>query len=173
MNLRKRFIILVSCLFSLSGYSQNFGVGASAIYNFQTEGIGIGARASICPNHRLSFVPQFSYFFPFNKVNEYYIGLAGEFKFIQRDRINVYATVHGGYNSWLNYTASSMEGAKANNWDMEGGIGISNYRCLRPFIEYRYNLMHRETNVQVGFLYVFGCRVKKSSGGHCDAYGCI
>lgn len=169
MLLKKWFIFFFYSLFSFLGYSQNFGLGGSAIYNFQTEGFGMGVRASIFPNNRISIVPQFSYFFPFNKVNEYYLGLAGEFKIVQRDRINIYATLHGGYNSWLNYSASPMSGAQPNNWNMEGGIGISNYKCLRPFIEYRYNLKHRETNLQFGFLYVFGCRVKKSRG-HCDAY---
>ena len=171
MAIKKLHFLIFLSLLSSNCHSQNIGVGASAIYNFQAEGFGLGARVSVFPNNRVSFVPQFSYFFPFNKVNEYYVGLAGEFKFIQRDNLNLYATLHGGYNSWLNFSSSSMEGAKANNWDLEGGVGISTYTCLRPFIEYRYNLMHRETNLQFGFLFVFGCRVKKSSGGHCDAYG--
>jgi hypothetical protein len=173
MTFKKSILFfLLLFLFCFKGKGQTLGIGASGIYNFQAEGFGVGVRASIFPNNRLSFVPQFSYFLPFNKVHEYYICLAGEYKFIERDRINAYAILQGGYNSWLNYADSPMEGAKQNNWDLEGGFGISNYNCLRPFIEYRYNLRHRETNLHLGLLFVFGCRTK-SSKGHCDAYGYI
>lgn len=169
-SVRKALLLPVLILFSSFLSAQVIAVGGSALYNFQTESIGGGVRASIYPNNRISIAPQFSYFFSFNKVHEYYLGIAGEYKFIQRDRINVYAIIHGGYNSWLNYDASNLKTASPNNFDFEGGVGISGTRCLRPFLEYRYNVRHFETNIQFGILYVFGCR-KNKSVGHCDAYG--
>ncbi len=158
---------------SLCGTAQFIGVGADAMYNFQTESIGAGARVNFFPNNRLSFVPQFSYYFPFNKVSEYFLGLGLEYKFIRRERVNFYAIVHGGYNQWLNYEVSPLNNAKPNNWDLEGGIGVSTNTCLRPFLEYRYNIRFEETHLRLGLLYIFGC--KKGGRGRykkdrCDAY---
>jgi hypothetical protein len=166
------FILPFILLMPLLSNSQNIGIGADAMYNFQTESFGAGARVNFFPNNRLSFVPQFSYYFAFNKINEYFIGLGLEYKFIRRDRINFYAILHGGYNDWINYEASPLKGAQPNNWDLEGGIGVSTNTCLRPFLEYRYNVKFLETHLRLGILYIFGCR---KGGGHnrdrrCDAY---
>jgi len=165
-----KYILLLLLLPFLSK-SQNIGIGASAIYNFQNESFGNGLRVSIMPNKTLSIVPQFSYFYGFNKVSEYYAGLALEYKFIKTDQLFVYAIAHGAYNSWLNYKSSYMEGAQANNWNLEGGIGISTTTRLRPFIEYRYNLKFRETHLDIGVLYIF--KKKRSRAKHgklCPAY---
>lgn len=148
-------LIILMCSMATA---QNIGAGASAIYNFQTESFGAGIRASIFPNKRLSIVPQFSYFFPFNKINEYTLGLGLEYKFIKRNKINLYALVHGGYNSWISYKSSAYKDANPTNWNLEGGLGISTNTCLRPFLEYRYNVKFRETHLDLGFLYIFGCR---------------
>ncbi len=169
-NFRKQiFVAVVLFVAFLNGYSQNVGAGGDIMYNFQTESFGVGARANIFPNNRLSFVPQVSYYFAFNKVEEYYLGLGLEYKVLMRDRFNIYLLAHGGYNKWLSYEKSPMEGAEPNNWNGEGGIGISNNKCLRPFLEYRYNLKFKETHLRVGLLYIFGC-----SGGsradRCAAY---
>lgn len=158
MKIKFTYLVLL-VIFSLSTIkSQTIGAGASAIYNFQSEGYGAGLRASIYPNNRFSFVPQFSYFFGFNKVSEYTIGLAVEGKIIKYKKLNMYGLLHGGYNSWLNYKASPMKDAKPNNWNFEGGLGISTNTCLRPFLEYRYNIKFRETHLDLGFLYIFGCK---------------
>lgn len=139
------------------------------MYNFQTESFGAGIRANIFPNNRLSIVPQASYYFAFNKVEEYYLGLGLELKVLMRERVNVYLLGHGGYNNWLSYEKSSMEGAEPNNWNGEAGIGISNNKCLRPFLEYRYNLKFKETHLRLGLLYVFGCS-GRSKADRCAAY---
>lgn len=153
-------------------YSQSIGVGASAIYNFQTESFGAGARVSIYPNNRLSIVPQASYYFSFNKVEEYVAGLSLEYKFIYRDQFHVYALAHGAFNQWLSYDQSAMKNAKPNNWNAELGLGISTNTCLRPFLEYRYNFKFYETHLQLGALYIFGCRAsKRHSVDRCAAYG--
>jgi hypothetical protein len=170
----KIFFLLLVLLIPFSGSSQNVGVGADVMYNFQTEGFGAGARVSIFPNKRLSFVPQFSYYFGFNKVHEYYAGLGLEYKVIRKNKFNIYAIVHGAYDSWLNYQESSLKGAQQSNWNLEGGVGISTNKCLRPFLEYRYNVKFRETHLRLGLLYIFGCKggTSKSwkSSKRCPAY---
>lgn len=152
-------------------YSQNIGIGASAIYNFQTESFGAGARVSIFPNNRLSIVPQASYYFKFNKVEEYLVGVSFEYKFIYREKFHIYGLAHGAFNQWLSYDRSAMKGAKPNNWNGELGLGISTNTCLRPFLEYRYNFKFFETHLQLGLLYIFGCRDRnKHSVDRCAAY---
>lgn len=164
------FFILIMSL-SLTCKSQKLGAGADVMYNFQTESVGAGVRVSVFPNNKLSFVPQVAYYFPFNKVSEYYLGLGLEYKFIQRDKVHFYAILHGAYNQWLNYEVSPMKGAHPNNWNLEGGIGVSTNTCLRPFLEYRYNIKFRETHLRLGFLYIFGCKSGASrSHERCAAY---
>ena len=174
MPSKKLFFFLFALLFSFSARSQNVGVGADVMYNFQTQSFGAGARVSIFPNRTISFVPEFSYYFPFNKIHEYYAGMAVEYKFIRTNKFNIYAILHGAYNSWQNYQESMMKGAQMNNWDLEGGAGISTNKCLRPFLEYRYNLKFRETHLRLGLLYIFGCKggghKLKKSGHLCPAY---
>jgi hypothetical protein len=152
---------------SLAGKSQNVGIGADVMYNFQTESFGAGARVNFFPNNNLSLVPQFSY----------YPGLGLEYKILKLRKFNFYLIAHGAYNSWLNYASSPMEGAKETNWNLEGGAGITTNKCLRPFLEYRYNLKFQETHLRLGLLYIFGCRGgggKKGGGGKnhglCPAY---
>ena len=72
------------------------------------------------------------------------------------------------YNNWLNYDVSPMENAEQNNWNVEGGGGISGLGCLRPFAEIRYNVKFRESHAQLGLLYVLGC--KTGRGKICPAY---
>jgi hypothetical protein len=154
------------------------GVGGDIMYNFQTESFGIGARVNFFPNNRLSFVPQFSYYPAFNKIHEYYAGLGLEFKFLKVNNFNFYLIGHGAYNNWINYNASALDGAKQSNWNLEGGFGVTTNKCLRPFLEYRYNLKFMETHLRLGLLYIFGCKGgggKKSHGGGsknhlCPAY---
>ena len=156
--------------------SQKIAAGADAVCNFQTESYGAGVRATFFPKNTFSFSPQFTYYFPFNKITEYYLGVSGECKILGIDKFNLYALVHAGYNSWLNYESSAYKGAHLNNWNLEGGGGITTNKCLRPFLEYRYNLKFRETHLRLGLLYIFGCSGGKGgySGkkdGHlCPAY---
>ena len=177
MIFRIPFLAGLVFMISFTAKSQNVGVGADVMYNFQTESFGAGARVNFFPNNNLSFVPQFSYYPGFNKIHEYYLGLGLEYKILKLQTINFYAVAHGAYNSWINYSSSSMEGAKETNWNLEGGVGVTSYKCLRPFLEYRYNLKFQETHLRLGLLYVFGCKgggKKKSGGGGkhsiCPAY---
>ena len=139
--------------------AQNWGVGASAMYNFQSEGLGVGIRGNFKPDNRLSFVPQISYYhIILGTVNEFTLVLGLQYKLIYLNKCNIYAIGHGGYNHWLNASSSPMENAKTANWNAEGGIGITTYGCWRPFLEYRYNIKFQETHLQLGILYIFGCQ---------------
>ena len=168
------FFVVFLMLMYLKGNSQIIGVGADAMYNFQTESVGAGARVNFFPNNKLSFVPEFSYYFAFNKVSEYFLGMALEYKFIRREKVNFYAILHGAYDQWLNYESSPLTNAHATNWDLEGGIGVSTNTCLRPFLEYRYNIRFEETHLRLGLLYIFGCKHGGGGGRYhkerCDAY---
>lgn len=167
--LLKKTTLSIFIFFSLalSVKSHNWGAGAGVMYNFQSESFGVGARATFLPDNTFSFTPQVSYYPSFNKVHEYYLGLGVEYKFFRTEKFNFYALGHGAYNSWLNYQASPMKNAKPNNWNLEGGLGISTTGQWRPFAEYRYNIRFRETHLRVGLLYIFG---GGSHGGHCPAY---
>lgn len=166
MIFRKRPLIFFILFFPIVINAQTIGAGGSLIYNPQTESAGFGLRAMIFPNKVYSIVPQFSYYPSFNKVHEFNIGLGLEYKFWKRKSYYIYVLGHGGYDSWINYEESPMKDAKRNNWNLEGGIGISTWRCLRPFFEYRYNTKFMETNAQLGLIYVFKCNSKYNPGAN-------
>lgn len=155
--------ILSLLLIPIFGFNQNIGTGASVLYNVQSESFGGGARASIFPDNKVSFTPQFSYYF-IGPINEWTAGLGIELKISRGRNVNWYLLGHGGYNNWLNPEQSAMKDAKSNNLNLEGGIGIAGTKCLRPFLEYRYNVNFRETHFQLGLLYIFGC--KSNTGGY-------
>jgi hypothetical protein len=75
MAFKKPLLFWMVIFFINTSAAQNIGIGADAVYNFQTTGFGNGLRVSIFPNKRLSFIPQLTYFYAFNKVHEYYAGL--------------------------------------------------------------------------------------------------
>lgn len=158
----KRLLLISFLIINLFTYSQKIGVGASGMYNFQSESWGVGARVNFFPNNTLSYVPQFSYYL-FGPVSEFTVGLGIELKIKRGNLLNYYLLVHGGYNQWLNSSSSAMEGAQGPNWNLEGGGGITTNRCLRPFIEYRYNVKFQETHLRLGLLYIFGCGGDKGS----------
>ena len=163
-------LIFTLLLISLSSnlFSQNFGLGFSAMYNFQSEGLGAGLRGDFYPNKRLSVVPQISYYkIALGTVEEFTLGLSLEYKLFYMGKFNLYALGHGGYNHWLNPEISPMENAQTANWNAEGGIGITTNTCLRPFLEYRYNIKFQETHLQLGLLYIFGCQGR--GNGYRDA----
>ncbi|MGB0886580.1 MAG: hypothetical protein ACPGSL_00545 [Vicingaceae bacterium] len=173
-------IILIFSFFCLAttGYNQNFGIGGSGLYNFQSESYGAGARINIFPNKRISIVPQFSYYFG-GPVNEWTAGLGLEVKVVKLKTFNFYLLGHGGYNNWINPEKSALANATTTNWNAEGGLGVTTNKCLRPFLEYRYNIKFQETHLQLGLLYIFGCNNKSGEyrksgrmkkGTRCPAY---
>ena len=159
----KKYILLFSFLFALTvrSFAGGIGLGASAIYNFQTKSLGFGARLNMKPDNGFRVIPQFSYYPSFNKINEYYLGLGFEANLYKIKKYSLYALVHGGYNHWSNSSLSKMEGAQVNNWVFEGGLGVTrNKGCWRPFAEWRYNVKWKEGNFRIGIIYVFKCNDK-------------
>ena len=159
-------VLAISLLFIQPIKSQKFGLGVSAIVNPQTESFGFGFRAEI-PANRLSIVPQIAYYPGFGKITEFYGGLSLHFDMFNLGKNwTVYAIGHGAYNHWMN----PKDGNQPSNWDAEAGLGLKTTKCLRPFIEYRYNFKWYETNLRIGLMYFFGCRNKKSKAVRCPAY---
>ncbi len=174
---RKFSAILFFTLFILSGsdlYSQNFGLGLEAIYNFQTQSLGAGLRGEIIKNE-ISIVPQIAYYPSFNKVSEFYAGASLHINIISYGTYTLYVILHGSYNGWFNYENSPMAKAKFSNWCAEGGLGLKTSKCLRPFMEFRYNVKWKEANIRLGVIYIFNCKDKggksrKKKAVSCPAY---
>lgn len=138
------------------------GIGGSAIYNFQTNSVGLDVRAEI-PVKSIHFldglkiVPQISYFPWFDKITEFYIGSSIHLGVYSINKWAFYTLANISYNGWINYKSSSMSGASFSNLGLEGGIGITTKACLRPFAELRYNVKWREASFRVGLIYTIKC----------------
>src|ERR1035437_6234751 len=156
----KRIVFLLFFFNSLLLFSQpgeHWGIGAEAIYNFQTNGIGAGVRAVVPVNYRIAISPQIFYFFPFNDIHEFYAGGAVQYSVLYFLNWNVYALGGIYYNRWINYTNFEGKIVKPNNMAEEVGIGLSKSEsCLKPFIEYRYDIKWKEQSIHLGILYSFG-----------------
>ncbi len=174
---RKIYKILIAILVILPGsylYSQNFGLGLEAIYNFQTNSFGPGIRGEFVKN-QISIVPQIAYYPSFNKVTEFYAGASLHLNIMSYSKYTLYAILHGSYNGWISYANSPMEKAKFSNWCAEGGLGLKTNKCLRPFMEFRYNIKWKEANLRLGLMYFFNCKDKggksrKKKAVSCPAY---
>ncbi|MEY3599090.1 MAG: hypothetical protein RL521_1512, partial [Bacteroidota bacterium] len=81
---------------------------------------------------------------------------------------NVYGLAHLGYNNWINFQESKMNGAQKSNWNGELGAGVQLGKRFNPFFEWRYNVHFQEAHVQAGIL----IRIKKGSAKKekCAAY---
>jgi hypothetical protein len=170
--MRRLVIIVFLASFFLApsiGMSQNVGIGGDLQYNFETNGVGLGLRASIFPDRKLSITPEFSYYPGFNQVQEFFIGVAAEYKVFKVNNFNFYAIGQLAYNDWISYKTSPEVGAKPNNLDLELGGGVTTNKCLRPFLEWRYNAIFREANIRLGLLYIIGCGGGSSSPGKSSA----
>lgn len=165
-------ISIISFLLTVNVYSQKFGLGLSAIYNFQTESFAPGIRAEIIKG-QVSIVPQISYYPSFNKISEFYAGASLHLNVISYGDITMYAIANGSYNGWINYEGSAKKNAKFSNWGAEVGAGIKKGKCIRPFIELRYNFKWKEANLGIGVMYFFNCSKKgnrKKKAVSCPAY---
>lgn len=155
--MKKTTLIFFVLIISLSVNAQKIGAGGSAMWNFQTESMGLGARVNFFPNNTISYVPQFTWYGLIGPISEWTVGLSIEAKMIRGNTFNWYLMAHGGYNNWGNAGSSVLENASTTNWNLEGGAGVTTNWCLRPFLEYRYNIKFQETHLRLGLLYIFGC----------------
>ncbi len=149
--------VFISVLVSIcnSSYSQDkFGVGVSAIYNFQTEAVGVGARAEIGLLNRLSVAPQVMYFMPFNKVHELFGAVNLHYRVVYLGKFYSYLIAGGSANYWMNYAESPWKRAKPFSVIAEVGVGVAyGEKQFRPFAEYRYNPVWLEGSIHVGLMY--------------------
>jgi len=161
-TIKRSTIILSFILFGTLAYSQQNGAGGAIIYNFQTKGIGLDLRADIPLKNidfldGISIVPQLSYFPPIGKIHEFYLGSSVHLGVYTLNKWKFYALGNISYNGWINYENSAKKNAKFSNVGLEGGIGVTSNKCLRPFMEFRYNVKWREANLRLGFIYTIKC----------------
>lgn len=164
MHLRKAYLLLplLSLLFLTDIKAQKIPAGGSLIYNLQTRGFGVGARAEFQIKQvdlleGIYLVPQVAYFPGFNTIHEFYAGSSLHLGVYATKMFRVYALTNLSYNGWINYDESAASNAKFSNLQFDLGAGISGTKCWRPFFEYRYNLKWKEASLHLGLLYVFNC----------------
>ncbi|MFM9421999.1 MAG: hypothetical protein ACK5EW_01115 [Bacteroidota bacterium] len=149
--MQKYLFIFMLCI-ALKSTAQLSG-GFSGIYNFQTESVGLGARALFREQKQIQISPQFAYFLPFNKVHEWTLGVALQYRVVKIGKFQSYALGHVGFNRWINFEDSYMKDAQPNNWNGEVGVGIRVGRNVKSFAEWRYNTKHREASIHIGLLF--------------------
>jgi hypothetical protein len=149
-------IFFLSCSPAVA-QKEYWAIGVSGMYDFQTNGLGGGVRAYIPVWRHLAVSPQFNYYFPFDKVHEYYAGLALQYSLFPNRRWSIYPLFAGYFNKWQNASDFTGKNATANNIAEEGGIGImKGSTCWRPFAELRYDFKWSEYSLHIGILYSFG-----------------
>jgi hypothetical protein len=163
-----KIIAFLFSVFFVSNLLAQSEVGFSGIYNFQTESLGIGARAIFREKKQIQISPQFSYFLPTNKIHEFTLGASAQYNFLKRKKIQSYTLVHLGYNRWMNYESSDMNDARLNNWNAEIGVGVVFGKKIKPFVEWRYNARHQEASLHVGLM--FNKNSFKGKKEKCAAY---
>ncbi len=158
-------------LITVAAYSQTdevWGIGAGAIYNFQTDGFGGEVRGYFPLSYRLAVSPQF-FVFPVNIVHEFYLGLSAQYTVLFIKNWHLYGLAAGYYNDWYNYANFDSKIAKQNNFAGEVGGGIMRtYGCLRPYLEGRFDTKWKEARIHLGVLISFNdCFAPKV---YCPAY---
>jgi hypothetical protein len=138
------------------------GYGIGVIYNFMTEGLGGELRAKIpLPPRRLFVVPEVSYFPSFNPYHEAYAGAALHYELFNVKWMTFYLAGGGYYNKWFNWDEFSIVKKEDNFVAQAGGGIVRNRRCIRPFIEDRYDFKWKENNLHVGIYWHPGSCHKK------------
>ena len=164
-------MVLCIVLLVQQGKAQKFGLGAEAIYNFQTTSFAPGIRAEFVKG-QMSIVPQVAYYPAFNKVTEFFAGASLHLNIMSYGQYTLYFIVHGSYNGWINYESSPMSNARFSNWCLDGGLGLKTNKCIRPFMEFRYNFKWKEANIRLGVMYFFNCANRNGKGRKKKAVSC-
>jgi hypothetical protein len=175
-HLMLRSIIVVLAITSSAASYQSYaqdgiGIGASGIYNFNTNGIGVGLRAYIPVKDKWAVIPQLNWFPPFNTVSGFYPGVSAQYNFWEAARFTGYVMGSGHISISAKASASagdtSSSVSKSESHDIGGEVGaglLFGHRCIVPFAEYRYNPVTSQSLAHVG-LYWFP-RCSGSGGGH-------
>jgi len=170
-------LFLFSLLITIHSFGQKtekvyYGLGA--LYNFQTNGVAVDLRARLPLYKNLFISPRLSYFPKFNNINEYYLGADLDYQFMKKHRLRPYIYAAGYYDNWINsYEFKHNPKAQKNNIVAEGGAGlIFCYKCLHPYIEYRYDTKWKEGSLGAGILFNWGCcfKSKKASEKTCPKF---
>jgi hypothetical protein len=145
-------------------------IGIGAFHNFQTESqaLELRYRKHFSPN--LSVVPRFSYYFPGNKIHEYYAGVDLNYTVNVRRKVQPYLLAGAYYNNWINHEQYGASAKKKNNFVVEGGCGLLfNIGCrFKPYLEWRYDTKWKEGSLGAGIFISFAkCR---RGNGKCPAY---
>lgn len=166
-----RTIIIFLLLSCRPAFSQgNWALGASGIYDFQSNSFGAGVRAFIPITGQIAVSPQFNYFFPFNPIHEFYGGLAVQYSLFPDRYWTIYPLAAAYYNRWQNSGDFTGSVAKPNNISEHAGLGLmKNSGCLRPFLEGRYDFKWKEIHLHIGILFYFGDCYTRSTD-RCPAY---
>jgi hypothetical protein len=168
MKIRILLFFVISC--RLACAQGNWALGAGGVYDFQTNGIGVGVRAFIPITQNIAVSPQVHYFFPFNTIHELYGGLAVQYSLFPERNWTIYPLMAAYYNRWLNSSDFTGKVAKPDNIAEEAGIGLmKNSGCIRPFIEGRYDFKWKEFDLHAGLLFYFGDCFSMSPD-RCPAY---
>lgn len=158
-------------LVSTSIYAQDkVSFGASLMYNFPLNTIGVGIRSQIPITNRITLTPDVKYAPKFNQVHEFYAGLNVHLLLItstknisyQKSRIepqkpNLYITAGAEYNHWFNYINSINSKAQEKNILPKIGLGTSfGSHFTRFFAEVKYSILWDETYAEAGLLFYPG-----------------
>jgi hypothetical protein len=170
MKFLKNVFVIFIISFS-SAYSQKIGVGLGGIYNFRTKSIGYDIRLHWQVTSRLAIVPQYNRFPAFNKIFEQYYGLDIDYTILPGNpRLYVLGGIEKNY--WFNYYEFDNEYSQPEAFTAEVGLGLRfSKKCVRPYVELRYNTFWQEINARAGIIFFFGgCdsghgRARRRGGG--------
>ncbi len=165
--LKKTKLICLILLVSTTIYAQDkISFGASLMYNFPLNTIGVGIRSQIPVTNRITLTPDVKYAPKFNEIHELYAGLNVHFLLItstknisyQRSRVepqkpNLYITAGAEYNQWFNHINSINSQAQEKNILPKIGLGTSfGSHITRFFAEVKYNILWDEAYAEAGLL---------------------
>jgi len=165
--LKKTTLIGLILLVSTSIYAQDkVSFGASLMYNFPLNTIGVGIRSQIPVTNRITLTPDVKYSPKFNQIHELYAGLNVHLLLItstknisyQRSRVepqkpNLYIIAGAEYNQWFNYINGINSKANKQNVLPKIGLGTSfGSHITRFFAEVKYNILWDEAYAEAGLL---------------------
>jgi len=127
----------------------------------RTKSIGYDLRLHWQVTTRLAIVPLYNRFPAFNKVFEQYYGLDVDYTIILANP-DIYVLANLAQNDWFNYRDFHNIYAQPSALTGEIGIGARfAKKCIRPYLEFRYNSFWQEFNLRAGVIFFFG----KCNGG--------
>ncbi|MCG8701011.1 MAG: hypothetical protein MI922_23365 [Bacteroidales bacterium] len=139
---------------SVLGYSQmTIGIGGDV---FVSNQFGAGVRAEIPLEQYgvevmkgLSVVPQFTYGY-LDGRSQHFLGSSVQLYLMEYKKVLGYGLANVSYNG----------GNPNNNVSADLGLGVTQKKCFRPFVEVKYKTPNHKLQVHFGAVYTFNCRIK-------------